>query len=792
MVPPEAKGTPHVSSLRYRNAEARRGRAEVLLGLDEAPAAWPFLPVAALFTLAWVVFAWPWLSGAYTIPWDAKAQFAPQVQFLAASIARGESPFWTPHNFAGHPQIADPQSLIFSPPFLILALLDNAPGLWAIDTTVMLSVLAGGLGVLWLVRELGWHWAGAVIAALGFCFGASMAWRLQHFGQVLSLAYLPFALVFLKRALERSSWPNGLYAGAVAAVIIIGRDQVGLLCIYLLMAYAVWHIVTARDWQNALRSSLLPLSAGALAGIALIAIPLTLTLLLAGQSNRPAIDYAGAAAGSLHPALVVTTLIPQLFGAAGEMEKFWGPPSFTWENTGLFTAQNVGQLYIGALPILLLIVGAMRGVLWDREVRFFTVCLIVVTLYALGGFTPFFRVAYEIVPGVKLFRRPADATFLMGGLASLLAGYVVHRMFSWTLPDARPWQRAAGIALVAFGFVFAIGAAVALDRVHRAIPPMLIAAGWLGASILALRIAEVRKALTPIATGIGLIALIAADVTWNNGPNGATALPPAAIEILEPASRNQTLAFVRNQLARTASADRRDRAEFIGLGFHWPNLSLTHSIEQTLGYNPVRLKLYVDGTGAGDSAGSAGQRKFTKLMPSYRSPIADLLGLRYIVSGVPLEKIDPTVRAADFPLLARTPDGDIYENPRALPRVLFATRTIAADFVRLMAEGGMPDIDYATSVLLETAAPRPERRPGRAEIERYTNTVVAIVTDSPDGGILVLNDIWHPWWQATVNGESTPILRANVLFRAVAVPPGKARVVFRFTPLAGAWKQVRG
>ena len=375
-----------------KRAPPRSTRADLLLGLEAPAPSWPYLPVACLFAAGWLLFAWPWLSGSVTIPWDAKAQFAPQVQFLAASIARGMSPFWAPYNFAGHPQVADPQSLIFSPPFLILALLDAAPSLRALDATVLACVLASGLAVLWLARDLGWHWAGAVIAALGFCFGAAMAWRLQHFGQVLSLGYLPFALVFLKRGLERGSAGYGLAAGIVAAFITLGRDQVGLLCLYVLAGYVAWHMATAETPGAAIRRGIRPLLAGGIGGAALVAIPLILTLLLAGQSNRPAIDYPGAAAGSLHPGLFVTAIIPHLFGAAGEMEKYWGPPSFTWEGTGLYIAQNVGQLYLGAIPVLLLIAGLMRGLLWEREIRFYTVVTIAVTLYALGGYTPAFRV----------------------------------------------------------------------------------------------------------------------------------------------------------------------------------------------------------------------------------------------------------------------------------------------------------------------------------------------------------------------------------------------------------------
>ena len=106
--------------------------------------------------------------------------------------------------FSGQPQIADPQSMIFSPPFLVLALLDGAPSLRAVDATLLAMVFLGGAALMLWFRDQGWHWAGGLIAALAFCYGASMAWRIQHFGQVLSLAYLPIALLCLDRALARA------------------------------------------------------------------------------------------------------------------------------------------------------------------------------------------------------------------------------------------------------------------------------------------------------------------------------------------------------------------------------------------------------------------------------------------------------------------------------------------------------------------------------------------------------------------------------------------------------------
>jgi uncharacterized membrane protein YfhO len=68
---------------------------------------------------------------------------------------------------------------------------------------------------------------------------------------------------------------------------------------------------------------------------------------------------------------------------------------------------------------------------------------------------------------------------------------------------------------------------------------------------------------------------------------------------------------------------------------------------------------------------------------------------------------------------------------------------------------------------------------------------VTLEADSPDGGFLVLNDLWHPWWFAEIDGKPAEILRANVLFRAVAVPPGKHTVQFSFRPIGRVLAMLR-
>jgi hypothetical protein len=742
----------------------------------------------AFLAAVWALLAWPWLSGNVTIPWDAKAQFLPQLQFLAASFAKGESPFWNPYAFSGMPQIADPQSLIFSPPYLLLALFDPAPTAWAADATLYVMLLVSAAALFQWLSDKGWHAAAALLPAIAFAFGAAMAWRIQHIGQVMSLAYLPITLLLIDRALSRRSLAYGIAAGIAAGLLVLGRDQVALLSVYFLVVYVIAGWLTAEKRGVAIRQSLLPLSGATVAGIAVIAIPVVLTLLVTADSNRPSIDLEGAGRGSLHPALFLTALAPDVFGATGHYGEYWGPPSGRWKDTGLYIAQNMGQMYLGALPAVLLIWALVSGVALQKGIRIYTAALAFAGLYGLGWYTPAFAWMHALVPGVDLYRRPADAVFVIGFLASIIAGFALNEILSEPVPLIRAWQKAMLALLPGAAFVSMVGLAFHFDKLTDAWPAIAIPA--LATVAAAALLYTMAGRPVPAKSAILAIALfMGADLAYANRPGGATGLPPATYDVLDPATANSTIALLKKKAI--VNDTRRDRIEIVGFGFPWPNASLTHALENTLGYNPLRLGDYTRATGAGDHVGLPEQKGFAPLFPSYKSRLADLLGLRYIATSVPVDQIDKSLRPGDLMFVAKTNEGFVFENPRALPRVMFATASQRADFEALLKTGNWPDVDPEKTVLLEGELTAAERRPGSVHIASYRNTEVRLDVESPDGGFVVLNDIWQPWWFATIDGSDTPVLKANVLFRAATVPPGRHTVVFTFEPLRGAMAQLR-
>ncbi len=188
---------------------------------------------------------------------------------------------------------------------------------------------------------------------------------------------------------------------------------------------------------------------------------------------------------------------------------------------------------------------------------------------------------------------------------------------------------------------------------------------------------------------LAMVAFMSADLGYSNAPGGATGLPPATYDSLDPHTDNPTLALLKKLTAASANDTRRDRVEIVGFGFHWPNAALTHSLESTLGYNPLRLGIYARATGAGDTTGLPDQKGFSPLLPSYRSRLADLLGLRYIATSVPIDQIDKSLKPGDVMFVAKTTDGFVYENPRALPRAMFVSQSVAAGFDAIADDRGL-------------------------------------------------------------------------------------------------------
>ncbi len=129
----------------------------------------------------------------------------------------------------------------------------------------------------------------------------------------------------------------------------------------------------------------------------------------------------------------------------------------------------------------------------------------------------------------------------------------------------------------------------------------------------------------------------------------------------------------------------------------------------------------------------------------------------------------------------------VLEFTGALPRAKFYTDWQAGlDNTQVLQRLRSMEFDPARQVLVSEAlsggAPASSPSTAEASIVAYAPKHITVKTRSTAPGILLLNDRWHPDWKVTVDGQSTPLLRANFLMRGVSVAAGEHTVEYRFDP----------
>ncbi|MDW8340423.1 MAG: hypothetical protein RMK73_02955 [Geminicoccaceae bacterium] len=744
--------------------------------------AWP-----ALFA-GWFVLVAPWILGGALVPWDAKTEFYPTVRFLARAWHSGQSALWNPFVFGGWPLVADPQSLIFEPLFALLALLDPEPSMHRVDAVLLVHLLIPGVGVLLWFRGAGSRAEGALLAALVAMIGGAVGARLQHVGLVLTYGWLVLALALLDDLLRRPRFRSALGFALVAALVVSGRNQLAMLGVWTLLGLFLYRWFEAERPIPWLRERLMYLVASGAILIALAAVPVLLTMQLARLSNRPAIDFAEAARGSLHPINLLTLFAADFLGSLGSHLRYWGPNSLVWPCCDL-TDRATNFLYLGIVPAALLFwQGSVLGRLAEPALRFWASLAAIALLYALGEHTPFFRFAFEWVPGVDRFRRPADAAFLVNLASAVLAGMLLNRALEEPARPCRFRLILSGAILVA-GLAAGLAFARAFDAFGQSWP---VLATSLVLVAIAVRVVEELPRRPWLAAPLVAAALL--DLRLHNVGTALNAASAGDRRELAQIENGPLGTLLASLVADASGGAHRARVEMIGLGGYWQKASTLWEVENTLGYGPLRLRAYGELLGV-DQNSHGPVRRFTAFAPGYAAPLVRLLGPRLLVTTVDPERLDPRLPPGTLPLLAAHGAVRIYENPWALPRAMLVRRGVVLDEERIRARGLWPALDPEQAVILDRKPVEWNRWATRidgsvvepeVEIVQYRTTEVQLRAATAYRAFLVLNDLWYPGWEVEVDGRPAELLRANLLFRAVALPPGRHDVVFRFRPFSPA------
>lgn len=746
----------------------------------------------ALLVSIWLVLCTPWFLEGKTVPWDSKDQFYPFLSFVAHSLRTGELPLWNPSVNSGYPMVSDPQSMIFSPIAVLSMLIPAQPSLHWFDGIELLHILLAGIGMLVLLVRLGRSTPAALFAALVYMYGGSASGRMQHVPMIFAYSYFPFALCALDGMLATKKLRWAMSFGLIAGVMAAHQNQVSYLFSLALLGYLIYRAVSSGSPKKFLAESWRGIAAATITGAATLAVPLYLTLQFLPLSNRLKIPYEIAiAADSMRPLTMLTLFIRNFFGNA-RPNSYWGLGDVTET-----------YLYAGTLPIVLIARhGIGNGILFERQFRYFLYVGIAAVLYALGGFTPFYWIVYHVLPGVSLYRRPTDATFVLNMVLAVACGFVMDRIAAGAAGRLRPFVLSITGILVAGLFILGLHYAAVEHKLQSMTKDLLLAAVFIGLSLLLLQaIAAARLEQWRLMLVFTALFLLVLDMGVHSVGSRLNA-ERDEFSILETNAlqADPVAKFVRNGLDSEKETGPY-RADIFWAGSLWANAPMILGIQSTQGYNPLQYALYNRIAGKQDFPKA---RLFSPLLPTYGAPMLNLLGVRYIVSSKTLSEIDSTVTDGRFPLVFEKNGLRVWRNPNAMPRVMAATSIyVEPDLEGAINDGKLAPVDYRSTVVLthlpktlaiddavERIIPLATRDRPVVRIQEYANNQVTLTMEGTGDAILVLNDLYYPYWRVYVDGTERELLQANYMFRGVHVRDGDKKVVFRFEPFS--WPAIHG
>ncbi|MFW6115599.1 MAG: YfhO family protein [Chloroflexota bacterium] len=733
-------------------------------------------------------FFWPLFLSRAWIPrggGDLVSFLWPAYHFTARTLRSGALPLWNPHLHSGTPFIADNQSGLFYPVNLVAFTLFGPPSYRTMQALVIFHVWLAAAATFALLRELQLRRIAALTGAVAFAFSDLFVTHLGNLNLNATAAWLPLILWLTHRALARERVAWAAAAGATLAVAALAGHAQMLLFVGLALAlYVVYHLVTVVRGRRsvgvpALRTvglALLILAVG-VGGAALMLLP---AYQMAGHTGRGHLDYAEATRYSLPPRALIGLLAPGFYGRgpAG----FWG----SWDRVEVGYA-GVGTLILAAFALVgraSTSPGRRSGSqTYDQHTEdrrspsrafpttFFALLIPVAFALAMGRHTPLYRVFYRWVPTFDQIRAPARIVVLANlGLAAL-AACGLHRLLQRRPQDnAAAWWLGAGSCFAALLFV-ALGLPLARslpppDRVSQATWAVIVAASLLALNGLLILLARRWAWAASLFSLLLVVELIALGST-------------VEIERSDPTRgfhHPQVVAFLEQDpsLFRIHAAARA-----------WqPDAALMHGLYDVGGvYNPLTLAPYEAYRWA---VGQPGETLY------------NLLGVKYVL----VDKGDPPPGAPLVPVHSAASEVDVYLNTAALPRALFVSSAhLVTDHGAAWEAIHDPAFDPAHTVVLERnqmedappgrhtpTAQDPPHQGAAAEVmfTRYDLNALQLTVAAPAAGWLFLSDVYYPGWRATVDGEPTPVLRANYTFRAVALQPGEHTVEMSFT--APIWR----
>lgn len=350
----------------------------------------------------------PWLVQSGSFYYSANSDYSdlavshlPNAIYLVESLkSSGEFPLWSNLILGGAPFAADPLAGVWYVPGWAAFFL---PQPFGFNVTLLLHILWGGVGMVWLLRRLGLRTEAAVLGGLAFELMPKL-WAhatAGHISLVYAVSWTPWLMLAELYRQERIKPVAAILPGLVLGLIFLADPRWAAYAGIAWLIFSLWQTVSASTTDLVKRFAKWLAGVGIQSLVALGACAVLLLPLMefTRRSTRAALSPADILNFSLPPSRLLGLLFPT-FGNYAE-----------W------------VVYAGAAVLLLAAVVLGRKAV-RRRVAFWLVLALLGLIISLGTIWPGAD-AIARLPLFNLLRVPGRAWFLTGMALAVLAAYAL-------------------------------------------------------------------------------------------------------------------------------------------------------------------------------------------------------------------------------------------------------------------------------------------------------------------------------------------------------------------------------
>jgi len=703
----------------------------------------------------------PWITNKEFILADVVRQLFPWKVLSMDLIKQGVFPLWNIYSFAGNPLLANLQSAALYPLNIVFLFL-RPEFAWILF--IMLQPILSTLFMFMFIRSLKLSKLSAIFAGIAFSFiGYIVVWfEMGNIGH--AALWLPFILWGMTKFIEENRLRFMAFSAfGLACSILAGHAQTTAYVLLFSLAYFLY-----MGYPKLSKKQIFIGLAVLLLGISLAAIQIFPSLELMSASPRDAISSTRTYHKFITPwSHAVMMLAPDFFGNPA-VGNFWG------KDYGEFMS------YFGVITLLVAAIGFYTHIK-NRLMKLLLGVSFVSFLIAFP--TPFPELLFRANIPILSTGLPARTMFLFAFSFVIAGAYGIEAIL--TMKQKKILPPIVGV-LCLYVSMWLIIFVIPIDPLKLAVTKRNIILPT--AIVFFVSALIIWKKYLPRALMLWIVIFACMGFEYSYFLNKY--LPIAS----------STYMFPQHEfIDKLSEIQGSDRAYGYESGRLDTNLFVQWRVMSPEGYDPLYIKRYSELMHAAKTGKlEVDLPRSDALLPeslpnedSHRKQvILNLLGVRYILDNDGVASSDWDPRPDRFPesrfqLLHQINKRKIYENKNVLPRAaIFHDFAVVQNNSALISKLFDPSFAYNHTLLLEeTPSILPKPLPiTPAKITSYSSNSIIIDTNATESGMLFLSDNHYPGWEATIDDQPVPILKADYSFRAVELPKGPHRVAFEYKP----------